>query len=142
MPQRLLSLISNTQNNTHRNISWHIDPKDRPGTALPSRISWKLQPACPEGLGGDRGSLGWSHTLGRTRVKAGLRLDTLSSHSRADTKGSNQHRAEWECEKEAKKPLPKGFAPGAPGQGTAQAPHSCPRLLPQQHQCWPCSSRG
>lgn len=80
MPQRLLSLISNTWNNTHRNISWHIDPKDRPGTALPSRISWKLQPACPVGLGGDRESPLWSHTLGRTRVKA-LELAGLSRGS-------------------------------------------------------------
>lgn len=87
MPQRLLSLISNTQNNTHRNISWHTDPKDRPGTALPSRISWKLQPACPEGLGGDRESLVVPHTLGRTRVKAlELAGSAWLSHSRTDSK--------------------------------------------------------
>lgn len=129
--KRLLSLISNTRNNTHRNISWHIDPKDRPGTALPSKVSLKLQPACPEGLGGDRESLLWSHTRGRTRVKA-LEQAALSSaqpwqeshwHTELTQQGRhqaapNQPRAEWECEKEGNKPLTKGFSPGSPGQGT------------------------
>lgn len=159
MPQRLLSLISNTQNNTHRNISWHIDPKDRPGTALPSRISWKLQPACPEGLGGDRESP-VPHTLGRTRVKAlELAGSAWLSHGRSHTEltqqdrhqtAPNPHRAQWECGKEGNKPLTKGFAPGSAGQGTVwlfrlpsvtQQPQLSP-LLPQQHQSWPCSCRG
>lgn len=127
MPQRLLSLISNTQNNTHRNISWHIDPKDRPGTALPSRISWKLQPACPEGLGGHRESL-VPHMLGRTRVKAlelagsawlshGRSVTELTQQDRHQT-APNQHRAQWECGEKGNKPLTKGFAPGSAGQGT------------------------
>lgn len=144
MPQRLLSLISNTQNNTHRNISWHTDPKDRPGTALPSRISWKLQPACPEGLGGDRESP-VPHTLGRTRVKAlelagsawlslGRSLTELAQQDRHQT-APNQHRAQWECGKERNRPLTKGFAPGSPRQGTVwqlrlpsvtQQPELCP----------------
>lgn len=159
MPQRLLSLISNTQNNTHRNISWHIDPKDRPGTALPSRISWKLQPACPEGLGGHRESL-VPHTLGRTRVKAlELAGSAWLSHGRSHTeltqqdrhqRAPNQHKAQWECGKKGNKPLTKGFAPGSAGQGTAAAQAAqcdttvpcpltatavpcscCPLLLPQ-----------
>lgn len=129
MPQRLLSLISNTQNNTHRNISWHTDPKDRPGTALPSRISWKLQPACPEGLGGHRESL-VPHTLGRTRVKAlelagsawlshGRSVTELTQQDRHQT-APNQHRAQWECGEKGNKPLSNGFAPGSAGQGTVR----------------------
>lgn len=57
---------------------------------------------------------------------------TLSSHSRAHTKGSKPTQSQWECEKEGNKPLLEGFAldlqdKGLPGcSGSVCTTELCP----------------
>lgn len=70
MPQRLLSLTSNTWNNIRRNVPWHTAPETGLHKALLGVGCSASRPAWNQGLAGDGASLLQWHMLCKTRVKA------------------------------------------------------------------------